>query len=95
MTTLDTLRTDLESNIKDITVSQTLSDRLTIVLEPDSYDGPCVSINFNKQGEIDDVDFSEGTQEADPTIINKPSEFIQLQQILSIIYKYLSKKIKG
>lgn len=92
MTTLDTLRTDLESNIKDITVSQTLSDRLTIVLEPDSYDGPCVSINFNKQGEIDDVDFSEGTQEADPTIINKPSEFIQLQQILSIIYKYLPNK---
>ena len=92
MTALDTLRTDLESNIKDITVSQTLSDRLTIVLEPNSYDGPCVSVNFNKQGEIDDVDFSEGTQEADPTIINKPSEFIQLQQILSIIYKYLPNK---
>lgn len=92
MTTLDTLRTDLESNIKDITVSQTLSDRLTIILEPNSYDGPCVSVNFNKQGEIDDVDFSEGTQEANPTIINKPSEFIQLQQILSIIYKYLPNK---
>lgn len=92
MTLLDTLRKDLESNVKDITVSQTLSDRLTIVLEPDSYDGPCVSVYFNKQGEIDDVDFSEGTQEADPTIINKPSEFIQLQQILSIIYKYLPNK---
>lgn len=92
MTTLDTLRTDLESNVKDITVSQTLSDRLEIVLEPDSYDGPCLSVNFNERGEIDDVDFSEGTQEADPTIINKPSEFIQLQQILSIIYKYLPNK---
>lgn len=92
MTLLDTLRTDLESNVKDITVSQTLSDRLEIVLEPDSYDGPCLSVNFNNQGEIDDVDFSEGTQEADPTIINKPREFIQLQQILSIIYKYLPNK---
>lgn len=92
MTLLDTLRMDLESNVKDITVSQTLSDRLEIVLEPDSYDGPCLSVNFNKQDEIDDVDFSEGTQEADPTIINKSSEFIQLQQILSIIYKYLPNK---
>lgn len=45
MTLLDPLRMDLKSNVKDITILQTLSDRLTIILEPDSYDGPCVSVN--------------------------------------------------
>lgn len=92
MTQLELLKHDLENQVKDITVSQTLSDRLTIVLDPNSYDGPCLSIDFNDRDEIDDVDFSDRTQEAYPTIIDNPNEFIQLQQILSIIYQHLTNK---
>lgn len=92
MTRLESLKHDLEYHVKDITISQKFSDRLDIVLEPNSYDGPCLCIYFNDFGQIEYVDFSDGMQEVCPTVIYEPKEFIQVQQILSITYKYLTKK---
>lgn len=88
MTALESLKHDLDHTVCDITVSQTLPYRLEIALEPNSYDGPCFCVDSNELGEIENVDFNDGCQDAYPTFIDKPEELIKLQQVLSIISKY-------
>lgn len=92
MTKLNMLKHDLEHNVKNITVSQPFSDCLKIILEPNSSDGPCLCVNFDELGQIDYIDFSDMVTTNDSLVIDEPYEFTQLQQILSIIYKYLTKK---
>lgn len=92
MTKLDMLKHDLKHNVKNITISQPSSDYLKIILEPNSCYGSCLCVNFNELGQIDYVDFSDMVTKDDSLVIDEPYEFKQLQQILSIIYKYLTKK---
>ena len=88
MTAFEALKHDLESQVKTITVSQTLPYRLEIALEPGAYDGPCFCVDSNEFGKIENIDFNDGCQDTYPTFIDKPEELIKLQQVLSIISKY-------
>ena len=88
MTAFEALKHDLESQVKTITVSQTLPYRLEIALDPNSYDGPCFCVDSSESGKIENIDFNDGCQDTYPTFIDKPEELIELQQVLSIISKY-------
>lgn len=92
MTKLDMLKHDLKHNVKNITISQPSTDYLKISLESNSGYGSCLCVNFNELDQIDYVDFSDMVTKDDSLVIDEPYEFKQLQQILSIIYKYLTKK---
>lgn len=60
-------------------------DRLFIYFN----DSP-MCLEFNSNGQIDRLDFSDSVQEVEPTIIDEPKYFSYLQTLLAIIKPYFA-----
>lgn len=47
-------------------------------------------LEFNSNGQIECLNFSDSTQEVEPTIINEPKYFNYLQTLLAIVKPYFT-----
>lgn len=89
MKLIDIIQKDIDQNVKNVTLDKDFHDRLSIILEHDTYDGPTLCVNFTDDANyIYDIDCSDGHQEVEPTMLEDPESLIRMMQVLNVITKY-------